>query len=199
MNTEKAAVKVRVQGALERLTGFLLLIQILVGALDNLSLFSRVPVHVTLLFAAALVVLSALLWRSWLERRVRQVGAFLQLVEGLAVVISALILLDLGKVRMPLFLLFIGLVLILVGLAQYAMRGRGGRQVSRWFLRGMGVLFLLAGGLGLGAVLLTDRDGWALGASSLLLLLGLVFLLLGPRMLRMQPDGSHQEKTPPTA
>jgi hypothetical protein len=133
-----------------------------------------------LLLTGAFVIVGSMV-TVWLEKRIAHAHALFHAAEGMAFGISAIILFEKGKLRMPLLLLFIGCVYLVLGVFGYLESRIDTRQMERLAALGrlvLAVAFLLAGILLAGSTAAGDRNVWAFGTSALLAAIGVVGLVL---------------------
>ncbi len=129
-------------------------------------------------------VLVAAFLPLWLEKRLRHAHAIFHLAEGVAVTLSAVILFEKGKLRIPIILIGIGLLYVLVGYLESRPKEQQARLAGP-ILRGLGVTFLLGSVVLATFTLQRDRDVYALTAAGLFALIGAAMLLGAPRILRL--------------
>lgn len=179
---------------LSDLPGILLSIQILVKGVEKLPYFSHFPLHVGFLFLAGGFIIFGTLFHNHLEKRVKNVHALFHLIEGAVLIVSALILFEKGKIRIPLFILFIGFCYLAIGIFFYCVKPPNRERASRHFLRWSGRVFLAAGLLAIGLNFRHDRDAWVFGIGGLLIAIGLFHLLCKEWLLTrvMKKTAVHQ-------
>jgi hypothetical protein len=133
-----------------------------------------------LLLTGAFVIVGSVL-TVWLEKRIAHAHALFHAAEGMAFGMSAIILFEKGKLRMPLLLLFIGCVYLVLGAFGFLESRIDTRQKERLAALGRLVLaaaFLAAGILLAGFTAAGDRNVWAFGTSAVLAAIGMVGLVL---------------------
>jgi MFS family permease len=155
--------------------GFCLGLQILVKASEKVPYFDEHPFRIGFLLAAGVFVTAGSLVFHRLERRMPHLHGLFHLIEGCVLVVSASLLFEKGKIRMPLVILFLGILYVVLGAATYWITPRNQDRVGRRLLKWMGTAFLGAGGLACGLNLANDRDGWVFVIGGLFLALGLLF------------------------
>jgi hypothetical protein len=155
--------------------------QILLKGVDKLPHFSEHPFQITFLLLAGGFVLVGSLVHERLERRVRSAHGLFHMIEGAVLVVSAVMLFEKGKVRLPLVILFAGCLYALSGAVASLVTPENRERVTRRLRRGIGVVLLLAGVASLGLNLRGDRDPWFFVIGGLFLAMGLLLLLLPVR------------------
>jgi hypothetical protein len=156
-------------------------VQIFTKGWTKLDHFGHHPMLVAFLLLTGAFVIIGSIVTAWLERRIAHAHALFHAAEGMAFGVSALILLEKGKLRMPLLLLFIGCVYLVFGVFGFLESRTDARQKERLAALGrlvLAVAFLLAGILLAGSTAAGDRDVWAFGTSALLAAIGVVGLVL---------------------
>ena len=154
--------------------GFCLGAQILTKAIDKLPHFSEHPFRIGFLLAAGAFVTAGSLAYHRLERRMPHLHGLFHLIEGCVLAVSASLLFEKGKIRMPLVILFLGILYVVLGATSYWITPRNQDRVGRRLLKWMGAAFLVAGGVACGLNLANDRDGWVFVIGALFLALGLL-------------------------
>ncbi len=158
-------------------------LQILLKGIAKLEGFSHHPFIVTSLFLLGAFVLSGAVLPLWLEKHYPRAHALFHVAEGVAVSLSAIILFEKGKLRIPIILLCTGILYVLVGYLESRPQAQRERLAGP-MLRGIGVAFLL-GGVSLALFTFRgDRDAFALGVAGLFVLIGGTLLLGSPWILR---------------
>lgn len=157
----------KVLHAAEMVAGLAIGVQILVKAADKAEHFAEAPVKIVVLFLLGLFVIVGSVGHRRLEKRVRNAHALFHILEGAALVVSAVILFEKGRMRLPLVLLALGLLFAAVGAASFRITPENWKSRSRLLMRGIG-LAALAGGAALAVfTLANDRDPWAMGCGAL--------------------------------
>lgn len=158
--------------------GFLIGVQILLKALDKMKYFSEYPVHVCFLFAAALFVMAGSIYNGLKRKESAHSHALFHLIEGVVLVICAIILFEEGKFRLPAFIAFIGCLYVLMGIIGYKLNKDNFRQLGKPILRWVGSAFIL---FGLIAVIWNwnyDKDKWVFIISGMFILIGAFYAFL---------------------
>jgi hydrogenase/urease accessory protein HupE len=167
-------------------------LHILIKGLDKLEGFEHHPVIVTSLLLLGAFVLVAAFLPLWLKKRWPNAHAFFHLAEGIAITLSAILLFEKGRLRIPIILLGAGLLYAAAGYLESRTLERR-RQLAGPMLAGIG-WFILAGGVILaGFTVLGDRDCWAFGASGLFVVMGVALLLARPWLLARRWPSDHVE------
>lgn len=175
----------------DRIAGLAIGTQILLKAVDKLPDFSRHPLLVGFLFVAGAFVTVGSVAHERLGRRVRNAHGLFHLLEGTVLVLTAVLLLEKGRIRLPLVLLLCGCLYAASGAVSYVLTPANRERVGRRFLRSVGGVLLLAGAaLGVFTAL-GDRDPWAFGVGGLFLAIGLSMTLLADRMLKRFDRPGH--------
>lgn len=175
----------------DRVAGLAVGTQILIKAADKLPHFSRHPFLVGFLFLAGAFVTVGSVAHERLERRVRNAHGLFHLVEGAVLVLTAVLLLENGRLRLPLVLLLVGCLYAVSGAISYVLTPENRERVGRRFLRSVGVVLLLAGAALGGFTAVGDRDPWAFGIGGLLLVIGISMTLFSDRLLRRFDHPGH--------
>jgi hypothetical protein len=170
-------------------------VQILAKGWEKLAHFDQHPFAVWFLFLLGGVVVSGSLLTLWLERRLESSHGLFHVAEGVAIVLSAIVMIEDGRLRMPLVLLFAGLAYVASGAFESLPRSRRECYVGL-FQRAFGVAFLVASLALAGATILHDGDAWALGAAGVIASVGLVFLLLPKGFVRARATREGQALAP---
>jgi hypothetical protein len=156
-------------------------VQILLKGSEKLADFGHHPFLVTsLLLLGAFVVVGAFL-SLWLEKRIRNAHAFFHAAEGVAMGLVAIVLLEKGKLRIPILLLLVGLLYVILGFVESRPPARRAQLVGP-MLRSFGWAFLAAGLLLAGFTAFGDRNVWALGTAGFLAIIGAALVLLRPQL-----------------
>ncbi len=175
----------------DRIAGLAVGTQILLKGVDKLPYLARHPFLVGFLFLAGAFVTVGSIAHERLERRVRNAHGLFHLIEGVVLVLTALLLFEKGKHRLPLVLLLVGCLYAVSGAVSYVLTPENRERVGRRFLRAVGVVLLLAGAALAGFTAFGDRDAWAMGTGGLLVGVGLSMTLLTDRMLRRFGRSGH--------
>lgn len=175
----------------DRVAGLAVGTQILLKAADKLPHFSRHPYLVGFLFLAGAFVTVGSIGHERLERRVRNAHGLFHLVEGAVLVLTAVLLLEKGRLRLPLVFLLVGCLYAVSGAVSYVLTPENRERVGRRFLRSVGVVLLLAGAALGGFTAVGDRDPWAFGIGGLFLVIGLSMTFLADRLLRCFDRPGH--------
>ncbi len=167
-------------------------LQILLKGIDKLEGFGHHPVVVTALLALGGFILVAAFLPLWLEKRVAHAHAIFHLAEGVAMSLSALILFEKGKLRIPVILICVGILYVLVSYMESRPKAQQ-QKLAGPMLRGVGGAFL-AGSLVLAVyTAMHDRDVFAFGAAGLFAIIGGAMLLGLPRALRLRAASEAPE------
>jgi hypothetical protein len=174
-------------------------LQILSKGIAKLEAFDHHPVIVVSLLSLGAFVLVASLLPLCLEKRLPHAHAIFHVAEGVAMSLSAMILFEKGKLRIPIVFLCAGLLYVVAGYLESRTRARRERLAGP-MLKGVGVA-ITAGGVILATfTLLGDRDAWALGAAAFFVLVGVTLLLAAPLLLRRAAaDASSNQSVRPAA
>ncbi len=174
-------------------------LKIIIEGVERLEGFEHHPLVVSSLLLLGVCVLAAAFLPLWLEKRLRSAHALFHLAEGVAITLSAILLLEKGRLRIPMVLLGAGLLYVVAGYLESRPPARR-QQLAGPMLAGIG-WFILAGGVVLaGFTAFGDRDPWAFGTSGLLVVIGTAMLLARPRLLRLPRPATHAvggESEPP--
>ena len=180
------------------IAGVALGMQIIAKAFDKLPYFSHFPIHVGFLFFAGVFVTLGSLFHRLLEKRIKKIHPLFHLTEGLVFIISAVLLFEKGKLRMPAFILFIGFLYIVIGVMGYKLNETNFKRVGNKLFKWLGLFFLLFGSA---AVFLNwnyDRDIWVFIISALFILFGLLYLIFTKKVLslieKMDRDKNEHRK-----
>jgi hypothetical protein len=155
-------------------------VQILTKGWAKLDDFGHHPMLVAFLLLTGAFVIVGSMVTVWLERRIAHAHALFHAAEGMAFGVSAIILFEKGKLRMPLLLLFIGCVYLVFGVFGFLESRIDASRKARLATLGrlvLAVAFLLAGILLAGFTAAGDRNVWAFGTSALLAAIGVVGLV----------------------
>lgn len=172
-------------------------VQILVEGADKLTHFREFPFLVSFLFLAGIFIIAGTFLHTRLERKVKNVEALFHLIEGGVLMASALFLFEQGKVRMPIFILFMGILYVILGLVHYQMKNDNREKLARKLVYGLGLFFLLAGLLMIVTNFYVDRDGWVFGVGGLIFMVGLFYTLFGDKMVQRLLAASKGNQHPP--
>lgn len=174
------------------LPGLLLGFQILLEGWGRMPDFNRFPLPVIFLFLAGLFVVFGTLLRHRLEKRLKKIDALFHFTQGAVLIVSALILMEQGKIRIPMIILFTGFIYLILGLLSYHMNETNREQLGRRFMIGLGAGIMAAGLVLLAYTLNHDRDPWALGFSAFFLILGALYAFFGKAIVRrLSPKGKY--------
>ena len=179
----------------EPVAGICIGVQILSKGFDKLDHFSHHPFSVGFLFFAGGFVILGSLLHVRLERRIKNLHGLFHLAEGLAMIVSALVLLDGGKVRLPAFIAFAGCLYVVLGIVGLATRGAYTKHRAL-LMRGIGSALLAFGAAAFVWVWRTDRDPMVLGVSGLMAALGLFYTLFSGWIVRRFPKGGEVPEPP---
>jgi hypothetical protein len=165
-------------------------LKIVVEGVERLEGIDHHPlIASSLLFLGVLVLATAFL-PLWLEKRLASAHALGHMAEGIAIALSAILLFEQGRLRMPIVLLGTGLLYLVAGYLHSRPPARR-EQLAGPTLAAIGY-FLVAGGVVLaGFTAFGDRDPWAFGASGLFVVMGTALLLARPWLLRQPWPVSH--------
>ena len=158
-------------------------VQILVKGWEKLADFGHHPFLVTLLLLLGGFVVVGAFLTPWLEKRIPNAHALFHAVEGVAISLSAIVLLEKGKLRIPILLLFVGLLYVILGFVESRPPARRA-QLFGPMLRFFGWAFLAAGLVLAGFTAFGDHNVWALGTAGILAIIGAALVLLRPRLAR---------------
>ncbi len=175
----------------DRVAGLAVGTQILLKGADKLPHLSRHPFLVGFLFLAGAFVTVGSIAHERLERRIRNAHGLFHLVEGAVLVLSAVLLLEKGRLRLPLVLLLVGCLYAVSGAISYVLTPENRERVGRRFLRSVGVVLLLAGAALGGFTAVGDRDPWAFGIGGLFVVIGISMALFSDRLLRRFDHPGH--------
>jgi hypothetical protein len=151
-------------------------VQILLKGWEKVADFGHHPFLVSLLlFLGGFVMVGAFL-TLWLEKRIENAHALFHAAEGIAMSLSAIVLLEKGRVRIPLLLLFAGLCYLVIGIVESRTASQRARLAGPMVMS-FGCAFLAAGLILAGVTALHDRNAWALGVAGILVAIGATFLL----------------------
>jgi hypothetical protein len=150
-------------------------VQILAKAVDKLPLFSHDPVRVGFLFLAGLFVVLGSLFHKTLERRIRNTHSLFHIIEGVVMAVSAWILVDKGKFRLPAFIAFVGCLYVLLGVMGYVLNKSNYKKYGKPLLRSVGAAFFLFGLVAIIANLNYDKDPWVFGIAGMFVAIGVFY------------------------
>jgi hypothetical protein len=165
-------------------------VQILTKGMAKLESLDHHPFIVTSLLLLGGFVFVAAFLPLWLEKRIQHAHALFHLAEGVAMSLSAVILFEKGKLRIPIILAFVGLMYVAVGFLESRSQARRERLAGP-MLRGTGCVFLVGGVVLAGFTAFRDQDVWAYSASGLFVVLGAALLLGAPHLLRRVTASAH--------
>jgi hypothetical protein len=167
-------------------------VQILLKGWEKLADFGHHPFIVTVLLLLGSLVTFGAFVTLWLEKRLKSAHALFHVAEGVAISLSAVVLFEKGKLRLPLVLLLAGLCYIVAGIVESRPPARRA-QLAGSMMRAFGWVFLAAG-LALGAsTAFHGRDVGALGAAAVITGVGVALLLLRPRLAPRTPEPADGE------
>ena len=158
-------------------------VQILLKGVEKLDSFGHHPLLVASLLLLGGIVLVASLLPLWLEKRFHRGHALFHLAEGVAMNLSAILLFEKGKLRIPVILAFIGLVYVAIAFLESRPLAQRERLAGP-MLKGTGWAFVAGAFMLAGFTASRDHDVWAYGAAGLFLAVGSALLLAAPRLLR---------------
>lgn len=158
-------------------------IQILVKAFDKLPYFSHYPLHIGFLFSAGLFVIIGSIFHHLLEKYIKHSHALFHLIEGFVFIISALLLFEKGKIRLPAFIIFIGFIYLLIGVIGYKVSETNYKQISKPLFRWLGITFLLFGFIAMVINWNYDKNTWVFIIASLFVFIGLFYSFFTNRIL----------------
>jgi hypothetical protein len=177
------------------LPALLIGVQILAKGSDKLEHFDHHPLIVILLFALGSIVVIGSLLSLWLLRRVRSPHGLFHIAEGVAITLSAAVLFESGKMRLPLVLLLSGLAFVVAGVFHCLPSARRERYAGI-LQRAFGAVFVLAGLALAVTTAFHDADVPALVAAGVIGAIGAAFLLLPVGFRRKRRPGSDLEPCP---
>jgi hypothetical protein len=158
-------------------------VQILLKGIEKVESLGQHPLIVASLLLLGSFVLVASFLPLWLEKRIKHAHALLHCAKGVAMNLSAILLFEKGKLRIPIILVFIGLLYIVIGYVESKPQEQRERLAGP-VLKGT-AWAALAGGVSLALfTALGDRDPWALGVAGLLVVVGVTMLMRTPSLLR---------------
>ncbi|MBP7865632.1 MAG: hypothetical protein KA419_06745 [Acidobacteria bacterium] len=160
----------------EMIAGLAIGLQILVKAADKAEHFAEAPVKIVVLFLLGLFVIVGSVGHRRLEKRVRNAHALFHILEGAALVVSAVILFEKGRMRLPLMLLILGLLFGAVGAVAFRITPENWKSRSRLLMHGIGLAALAGGAALAGFTMANDRDPWAMGCGALTMGVGCLAL-----------------------
>jgi hypothetical protein len=159
-------------------------VQILAKGMEKLESLGHHPVLVSSLLLLGGFVLVAAFLPHWLEKHIPHVHALFHVAEGVAMNLSAVLLFEKGRVRIPMILAFVGLLYMVAGYLESRSPAEKERLAGP-LLKGIAWSILAGGGILAGFTAWGDRDAWAFGASGFFILVGAVLLVNAPYLLRM--------------
>ncbi len=162
-------------------------VQILLKGWAKLEDFGHHPFIVTILLLLGSLITFGAFATLWVERRIKSAHALFHVAEGVAITLSAVVLFEKGKLRLPLVLLLAGLCYIVAGFIESRPPARRA-QLAGPIKRVFGCAFLAAGVLLAVSTAFHDRAVGALGAAGLLVIIGAAMLLIRPRLARHTPE-----------
>ena len=166
-------------------------VQILAKGSDKLEHFAHHPLIVILLFALGSIVVIGSLLSLWLLRRVRSPHGLFHIAEGVAITLSAAVLFESGKMRLPLVLLLSGLAFVVAGVFHCLPPERRERYAGV-LQRTFGAVFVLAGLALAVTTALHDADVYALVAAGVIAAIGSAFLFLPVGFLRKRRPAANR-------
>jgi hypothetical protein len=112
--------KIRMRAdTLQNFAHFALGFSILMKAVSKIEDFHHHPLSISFIFLAGAFVIAGAAFRHRIEPRFKKFASVFHIAEGLVLVTVGLILLDKGKVRLPWFYFFAGVMLVVLGLADW--------------------------------------------------------------------------------
>lgn len=177
MMGKDSKLKNRFSAYATEITGFALGFQILVSALDRLDEFQIHPFQVSFLIIAAVFVIAGTFLHKKLKPYVKNIDVFFQITEGIVSVLSAILMFEEGKSRIPYFIFFIGLVLILLGIIRLKINQGNWHLYGKKVIKYIGLAFLIFGS---GAIIINtirDKNGWVYFTSGLFLFMGVLYFV----------------------
>jgi hypothetical protein len=127
---------------LERVGEYAIGFGLLAKGWDEAESLGHFPFRVAFIFLAGLFVIVAATIHPLLERRIKNVGGLFHALEGLVEIVGATILLEKGKHWIPVFLAFIGLIYLSLGLVQLLTEPDRREEAMRRLRVGHGVAFI---------------------------------------------------------
>ncbi len=174
--------------------GFLIGLQILIKAWDKLPYFVHYPFHVGFLLLAGLFVVLGSFFHHLLEKRVKKVHAFFHLMEGAAIIVSALLLFEKGKFRLPAFILFVGCLYLVLGVIGYKIDADNYQQLGRRLLKWVGLAFIVFGSLSVIWNWNYDKDPWVFIISGIFLLFGIFYFIFADWFMKRLAKAETEQK-----
>ncbi len=159
-------------------------IQILTKAFDKLHYFEESPIKVGFLFVAGIFVIVGSIFHHRLEKRIKNIHSLFHIIEGTVLAISAILLFEKGKIRLPAFILFVGVMYLVLGVIGSKINDTNYKKYSKPVLRWLGITFVLFGLIAIVINIFNDKDGWVFGVSVLFVLIGLFYSLFTEFILK---------------
>jgi Ca2+/H+ antiporter len=128
---------------LERIGEYAIGVGLLAKGWAEAERLGRFPFRVAFIVLAGVFVVAAATIHPRLEKRTRNVGGLVLALEGLVEIVSATILLEEGKHWIPVFLAFIGLVYLSLGLVRFLAGPARREEAMRRLRAGLGIAFIV--------------------------------------------------------
>lgn len=112
---------------------------------EHVEEFERFPLWVAFIFAAGLFVIAGAVFHERLERRIKNSSGLFHLLEGVVEISCGAILFGKGKHWIPIFLIFLGLVYLSVGLVHLLNKPENRERAERRLRMYQAAAFILFG------------------------------------------------------
>lgn len=146
--------------ALQNVAHCLIGFGLLIKGWEKLEHFGQYPLLVIFLFFAGLLIISGAALHDRIEKKIPHFSAVFHVLEGLALIAAAIILLEKKGSRIPYFLLFIGVIYIVLGTVQLLAPQKDREKYLLRLQLVLGIVFLAAAVLSFVLNILRDGNVW---------------------------------------
>lgn len=176
------------------IAGYILGFQILITALDQLEKFEVYPFKIGFLLAASICIIIGTLSIKKLKPFIKDIDAIFNIIEGAVSVVSAILLFEEGKVKIPFFIFFIGLFLIVFGIIRLKLKEENLHTLGRVFFRRAGFAFFIFGFAAIIFNTLADKDKWVYFSSLLFFAIGIFYTFFTDYLISKMKDLISHDK-----
>lgn len=169
----------RASRPLQKVVDYLIGLGIVIKGWEKAEHFGDYPLLVIFLFLAGLLIILGASFHDRIEKKVPNFSAIFHVLEGSALIASAIILLEKGRSRIPYFLFFIGAVYLILGIVRFFTPEKKREKYLHRLQLVLGVAFLAAAAATLVLNAVFVHIIWMTVTAAALAVAGIILLLAG--------------------